>query len=84
MTAQEKMFRFGLYITIYETSEKELRDTELTLRSIFESRLIYIKPALFKQKEGFISCNPYGMDLIEVHTPMDTEPLVNLFSIYFF
>ena len=79
MTAQEKMFRFGCYITVYETSEKELRDTELTLRSIFESRLIYIKPALFKQKEGFISCSPYGMDLIEVHTPMDTEPLSTCF-----
>jgi len=79
MTAQEKMFRFGLYITVYETSEKELRDTELTLRSIFESRLIYIKPALFKQKEGFISCSPYGMDLIEVHTPMDTAPLSTCF-----
>jgi type IV secretory pathway VirB4 component len=79
MTAQEKMFRLGLYITIYEVSEKELRDTELTLRSIFESRLIYIKPALFKQKEGFISCNPYGMDLIDVHTPMDTGPLSTCF-----
>jgi type IV secretory pathway VirB4 component len=79
MTAQEKMFRLGLYITVYETSEKELKDTELTLRSIFESRLIYIKPALFKQKEGFISCNPYGMDLIEVHTPMDTAPLSTCF-----
>ena len=79
MTAQEKMFRFGLYITIYENSEKELRDTELTLRSIFESRLIYIKPTLFKQKEGFISCNPYGLDLIDVHTPMDTEPLSTSF-----
>lgn len=79
MTAQERMFRFGLYITIYENSEKELRDTELTLRSIFESRLIYIKPALFKQKEGFISCNPYGLDLINVHIPMDTEPLSTAF-----
>jgi type IV secretory pathway VirB4 component len=79
MTAQEKMFRFGVYITIYEVSEKALRDTELTLRSIFESRLIYIKPALFKQKEGFISCSPYGMDLIDVHTPMDTAPLSTCF-----
>lgn len=79
MTAQEKMFRFGVYITIYERSEKELRDTELTLRSIFESRLIYIKPALFKQKEGFVSCNPYGMDLLGVHTPMNTEPLSTCF-----
>jgi len=79
MTAQEKMFRFGLYITLYENSEKELKDTELTLRSIFESRLIYIKPALFKQREGFISCNPYGMDLLDVHTPMDTAPLSTSF-----
>jgi type IV secretory pathway VirB4 component len=79
MTAQEKMFRFGVYITIYQASAKELRDTELTLRSIFESRLIYIKPALFKQKEGFISCSPYGMDLVEVHTPMDTGPLSTCF-----
>jgi len=79
MTAQEKMFRLGIYITIYETSEKALRDTELSLRSIFESRLVYIKPALFKQKEGFISCNPYGMDLIDVHTPMDTAPLSTSF-----
>ena len=79
MTAQEKMFRLGVYITVYETSEKALRDTELTLRSIFESRLIYIKPALFRQKEGFISTNPYGMDLLEVHTPMDTAPLSTSF-----
>ena len=79
MTAQEKMFRLGIYITIYQTSEKGLRDTELTLRSIFESRLIYIKPALFKQKEGFISCNPYGMDLLDVHTSMDTGPLSTSF-----
>ncbi|MEK7658336.1 MAG: ATP-binding protein [Patescibacteria group bacterium] len=79
MTAQEKMFRLGLYITIYENSEKELKDTELTLRSIFESRLIYIKPALFKQKEGFVSCSPYGLDLLDVHTPMDTEPLSTAF-----
>ncbi|MEI7424780.1 MAG: ATP-binding protein [Candidatus Staskawiczbacteria bacterium] len=79
MTAQEKMFRLGLYITIYQTSEKELKDVELTLRSIFESRLIYIKSALFKQKEGFISCNPYGMDMLEVHTPMDTAPLSTCF-----
>lgn len=78
-TAQEKMFRFGLYITVYEESEKALKDTELTLRSIFESRLIYLKPTTFRQREGFISCNPYGMDLIEATTPMDTAPLSTSF-----
>jgi type IV secretory pathway VirB4 component len=78
-TAQEKMFRFGLYITIYEETEKALKDTQLTLRSIFESRLIYVKPALFRQREGFISCSPYGLDLINVTIPMDTAPLSTAF-----
>lgn len=79
ITAQEKMFRLGLYITIYENTPEALKETETTLRSIFESRLIYIKPALFKQKEAFISTVPYGLDLLSVHVPMDTEPLSTAF-----
>jgi type IV secretory pathway VirB4 component len=78
-TAQEKMFRFGLYLTIYEETEKALKDTELTLRSIFESRLIYLKPTTYRQREGFISCNPYGLDLIDSTIPMDTAPLSTSF-----
>jgi len=78
-TAQEKMFRFGLYITIYGETEQELRQIETTLRSIFESRLIYIKPALYQQKEGFNSCLPYGRDLLQIHTSLNTEPLSSTF-----
>ena len=33
-SAQERMFRFGLYLTVYGDTEKELRDTETMLRSI--------------------------------------------------
>ena len=79
ITAQEKMFRFGLYITIYETTEEKIREIETNLRSIFESRLIYIKPALFRQKEGFISTSPYGLDLLLITIPIDTEPLSTIF-----
>jgi len=79
VTAQEKMFRFGLYITIYESSAEKMKEVESSLRSIFESRLIYIKPALFKQREGFVSANPYGMDLLDIHVPMNTEPLSTTF-----
>ncbi|MDP3093846.1 MAG: ATP-binding protein [bacterium] len=78
-TAQEKMFRFGLYITIYADTEKQLRDVELTLRSILEGKLIFIKPALFQQKQGFISTSPYGLDLLDIHTPMNTSPLSSTF-----
>src|SRR3990167_7914131 len=47
-TAQERMFRFGLYITVYAQSVEELREIQTTLRSIFESRLMYVKPALYQ------------------------------------
>ncbi|MBZ9572951.1 DUF87 domain-containing protein [Patescibacteria group bacterium] len=78
-TARERVFRFGLYITIYGDSQKELRRIETTLRSIFESRLVYVKPTLFREREGFISCIPYGLDRILVHNPMNTAPLSSIF-----
>ena len=79
MTAQEKMFKFGLYLTIYGNTEKELREVETTLRSILEARLIYIKPALYQQREGFNSSLPYGLDQLQVHTSMNTDPLSSTF-----
>jgi len=78
-TAQERMFKLGLYLTVYGSSEKELKDIEVTLRSILESRLIYIKPALYQQREGFNSSSPYGLDQLMVHTPMNTGPLSSTF-----
>jgi len=78
-TAQERMFKFGLYLTTYGNSEKELRDMETRLRSILEARLIYIKPALYQQKAGFNSCAPYGLDQLQVHTSMNTAPLSSTF-----
>jgi len=78
-TAQERMFRFALYITVYAETIGELREIQTTLRSIFESRLMYIKPALYQQKEGFHSCLPYGTDLLQVHNSMNTEPLSAVF-----
>lgn len=78
-TAQEKMFKFGLYLTVYARDKKELIQIETTLRSILESRLIYIKPALYQQKEGLISTSPYGMDNLEIHTTLNTSPLSSIF-----
>ncbi len=78
-TAQERMFRFSLYLTIYADSEKELRGVETNLRSVLESRLIYIKPALYQQKEGFVSTSPYNMDQLMVTTLINTSPLSSTF-----
>jgi len=78
-TAQERMFKFGLYLTVYGKSLEEIKEVETTLRSILESRLIYIKPALYQQREGFNSSSPYGLDQLMVHTSMNTGPLSSTF-----
>ncbi len=52
-TAQEKMFRLGVYLTVYGKSLEELGDIEANLRSILEAKMIYIKPAIYQQREGF-------------------------------
>jgi len=53
--AQEKLFGIGLYLTIYADEINELNKVEVEIRSILESRLVYIKPAIFQQKEGWES-----------------------------
>ncbi|MFH1180831.1 MAG: DUF87 domain-containing protein [bacterium] len=78
-TAQEKMFKLGIYLTVYAENKDQLRELETTLRSLLESRLIYIKPALYQQKEGFNSCLPQGQDQLQVFTPMNTDPLSSTF-----
>lgn len=78
-TAQERMFRFGLYLSVYAATERELSEIETTLRSMLESKLIYIKPALYQQKEGFVSTSPYCLDLLEVYALMNTAPLSTIF-----
>ncbi|MDQ5922850.1 MAG: conjugal transfer ATP-binding protein TraC [Patescibacteria group bacterium] len=79
MQAQEKMFDVGVYITIYADNELELFKIESEIKSVLESKLIYIKPALFQQDEGFKSVIPIGNDLLSVHQKLNSEPLSSIF-----
>jgi type IV secretory pathway VirB4 component len=79
MQAQEKMFDVGIYITIYADNELELFKVESEIKSILESKLIYIKPALFQQIEGFKSIIPTGTDLLNIHQKLNSEPLSSIF-----
>jgi len=77
--AQEKMFDVGVYITVYADNELELYKIENEIKSILESKLIYIKPALFQQEEGFKSVIPTGTDLLKIHQKLNSEPLSSIF-----
>lgn len=77
--AQERIFEVGLYISIYGDSIDELNKVETEIKSILESKLVYVKPALFQQEQGFKSMLPIGTDLLEVHSKLNSAPLSSLF-----
>jgi len=77
--AQERLFAFALYLTIYADSPDELNKTETEIRSILESKLVYAKPALFQQAEGLESVLPLGSDKLEINTRMNSSPVSSIF-----
>jgi conjugal transfer ATP-binding protein TraC len=77
--AQEKMFSVGLYITVYASNENELFKVENEIRSQLEAQLIYLKPALFQQEQGFITGIPLGIDNLEIVSKLNTAPLSSFF-----
>ena len=77
--AREKLFQVSVYITIYGESLDALRKLETSLESILESRLVYIKPALFRQLEGLDSVLPIGNDALSIQTPLNSGPASSLF-----
>ncbi len=79
MQAQEKMFDVGLYITVYADNEDDLFKIENEIKSLLDSKLVYLKPALFQQDEGFKSVIPLGTDILGVHQKLNTEPLSSIF-----
>lgn len=77
--AQQKVFDMGIYITIYADDETDLFKTENEIRSILESQMVIVKPALFQQEEGFLSIIPLNKDHLEITTQMNTEPVASTF-----
>ncbi|MEX0690023.1 MAG: DUF87 domain-containing protein [Candidatus Paceibacterota bacterium] len=75
----EKLFQVAVYMTIYGKSVKELEKLESDIESMLESKLIYVKPALFRQAEGLTSTLPLGNDKLSIKTPLNTGPVSSLF-----
>jgi conjugal transfer ATP-binding protein TraC len=77
--AQEKLFDVGVYVTIYGSSTEELDKAESEIKSMLESRLVYVKPALFQQEQGFKSVLPLGRDELNVNSKLNSSPLSSIF-----
>jgi len=77
--AQERIFEVGLYLTVYGNTREAIDKIESEIRSVLESRLVYIRPALFQQEQGFRSVLPLGNDELDVHVKLNSAPLSSIF-----
>lgn len=77
--AREKLFEVGIYITIYGNDLKDLTRLENLIVSLLESKLVYIKPALFQQLESFSSVLPLATDKLAIRTPLNSGPASSIF-----
>ncbi|MCX8015862.1 MAG: ATP-binding protein [Patescibacteria group bacterium] len=77
--AREKLFEVGVYIAIYASNLKELEEIEQKIISFLEGRMVYIKPALFQQSEGLLSCFPLNKDYLSVHSTLNSSPVSTFF-----
>ena len=75
----ERLFRVGTYITIYADNLENLNKLEAQIVNLLEGRLIYAKPAIFQQLEGFASVLPLGTDKLEINTPLNSTPVSSFF-----
>ena len=79
MQGNERFFKFGLYVTLYADTVENLNKKEEKIISLFESKLIYPKTALFQQEQGFHSTSPLLLDKLVTNTNLNTEPLSTTF-----
>lgn len=77
--AEERLFDVGVYVSIYAASKDELDKVENELKSLLESQMVYLKPALFQQDQGYRSILPLCTDELLVHSKLNSAPLSSIF-----
>ncbi len=75
----ERFFRYGLYVTLYANSKKQLDDLSETVETILGTKLVYAKHAILQMEQGFNSTLPLGNDELKIGTNMNTSPLSTSF-----
>jgi len=75
----EKFFQFSLYVTIYGETREELESLVERMESVFGSKLVYTKRALYQAEQGFNSCLPLNNDELQISFNMNSSPIATSF-----
>ena len=74
-----RLFKLGLYFTIYAKSVEELKVVTDQIESSLGGLLIYTKETLFQMEQGFTATLPLLKDQIDVLRNLDTGSLSTIF-----
>lgn len=77
--AEERLFDVGVYLSVYASSKEELDKVENEIKSLLEAQMVYVKPALFQQDQGYRSILPLATDELMVHNKLNSAPLSSIF-----
>lgn len=75
----EKFFRFGIYLMVYGSDERDLNQKTQSIEAILEAQLVYTKPAVLRMDQGFAATRPLANDVLDVANNLNTEPLSTTF-----
>lgn len=75
----EHFFQFGLYVTLYAESKKDLDDLSEDIEAQFGARLVYSKKVLYQSEQGFNSTMPLGNDELLISFNMNSSPIAASF-----
>lgn len=75
----EKLFQFGLYITLSADTIEDLNEKTKQLTSLLASNLIIAKQATLQMEDGFKTTLPMGNDRLFITRNMDTTTLASIF-----
>jgi len=76
---EEKLFRVGLYLTVYASDPEDLEAASARVRALCQSLLLDAQPLSFRALQGWVTTLPVGMDLIRLRRSFDTSALAASF-----
>lgn len=76
---REKLFQFGMYVTLYAEDEEKLKKLQTDIESLLGGRLVLTKPAMFQMEHAWTSTLPLCLDELEINRNMNTSPIATSF-----
>src|SRR3989338_9540359 len=76
---REKLFQFGMYLTLYAEDEDKLKKLQTDIESLLGGKLVLTKPAMFQMQHAWTSTLPLCLDELEINRNMNTSPLATSF-----